>query len=87
MRALRVTQFGTPAEALATARVPLLARLAGEAASPADTRQHDRNISPDTLKVYRAAVANFSAFDGRSADKLGVDGVRAHCLHLIECGF
>ena len=29
-----------------------------------------RNMSPNTLKVYTAAVANFSAFHGRSPDKL-----------------
>ena len=36
-----------------------------------------RNMSPNTMKVYGAAVANFSAFHGRSPDKLGVEDVRA----------
>ena len=45
-----------------------------------------RNMSPNTLKVYTAAVANFSAFHGRSPDKLGIEDVRAYRLHLIERG-
>jgi hypothetical protein len=36
-----------------------------------------RNMSPNTQKVYSYAVANFSAFHGRSPDKLGVEDVRA----------
>jgi site-specific recombinase XerD len=45
-----------------------------------------RNMSPNTMKVYSAAVANFSAFHGRSPDKLGIEDVRAYRLHLIERG-
>jgi site-specific recombinase XerD len=45
-----------------------------------------RNMSPNTLKVYSYAVARFSAFHGRSPDKLGVEDVRAYRLHLIERG-
>jgi site-specific recombinase XerD len=45
-----------------------------------------RNMSPNTLKVYSYAVANFSAFHGRSPDKLGIEDVRAYRLHLIQRG-
>ena len=45
-----------------------------------------RNMSPATKKVYTYAVANFSAFDKRSADKLGIEEVRAYRLHLIKRG-
>jgi len=45
-----------------------------------------RNMSPNTQKIYSYAVANFSAFHGRSPDKLGVEDVRAYRLHLIGRG-
>lgn len=45
-----------------------------------------RNMSPSTEKVYTYAVANFSAFHGRSPNKLGVEHVREYRLHLISRG-
>ena len=44
------------------------------------------NMSPSTHKVYTYAVANFSAFQGRSPDKLGIEDVREYRLHLIGRG-
>ena len=37
-----------------------------------------RNMSPNTRKIYTYAVANFSAIQGRSPDKLGLDDVREY---------
>ena len=45
-----------------------------------------RNMSPSTHKVYTYAVAKFSAFHGRSPDKLGIEDVREYRLHLIARG-
>ena len=45
-----------------------------------------RNMSPSTQKVYTYAVANFSAFHGRSPDKLGIEQVREYRLHLMSRG-
>ena len=45
-----------------------------------------RNMSPSTQKVYTYAVANFSAFHGRSPDKLTFEDVRVYRLHLISRG-
>jgi site-specific recombinase XerD len=45
-----------------------------------------RNMSPNTHKVYTYAVANFSAFHGRSPDKLGIEHVREYRLHLMSRG-
>src|SRR3984893_6227123 len=45
-----------------------------------------RNMSPSTQKVYTYAVANFSAFHGRSPDKLTFEDVRNYRLHLIYRG-
>jgi integrase/recombinase XerD len=45
-----------------------------------------RNMSPNTQKVYTRAVANFSAFHGRSPDKLGLEDIRAYRLHLMQRG-
>ena len=45
-----------------------------------------RNMSPSTHKVYTYAVARFSAFHGRSPDKLGIEDVREYRLHLIARG-
>jgi altronate dehydratase len=45
-----------------------------------------RNMSLSTQKVYTYAVANFSAFHGRSPDKLTFEDVRAYRLHLISRG-
>jgi len=45
-----------------------------------------RNMSPSTHKVYTYAVANFSAFHGRSPDKLRIENVREYRLHLIARG-
>ena len=42
-----------------------------------------RNMSPSTLKIYTYAVANFSAFHGRSPDKLGIEHVREYRLQLM----
>jgi integrase/recombinase XerD len=43
-----------------------------------------RNMSPNTQKIYTYAVANFSAFHGRSPDKLGLEDVRDYHLHLVS---
>jgi integrase/recombinase XerD len=45
-----------------------------------------RNMSPCTKKIYVYAVARFSAFHGRSPDKLTVEDVRDYRLHLISRG-
>jgi integrase/recombinase XerD len=45
-----------------------------------------RNMSPNTQKIYIRAVANFSAFHGRSPDKLGIDEIREYRLHLMQRG-
>jgi integrase/recombinase XerD len=45
-----------------------------------------RNMSPNTQKVYTYAVANFSAFHGRSPDKLGIEDIREYRLHLMARG-
>ena len=45
-----------------------------------------RNMSPSTQKVYTYAVANFSAFHGRSPDKLDLRGRSNYRLHLISRG-
>jgi integrase/recombinase XerD len=45
-----------------------------------------RNMSPSTLKVYTYAVANYSAFHGRSPDKLVIEHVREYRLHLMKRG-
>ena len=45
-----------------------------------------RNMSPNTQKVYTYAVANFSAFHGRTPDKLGIEHVREYRLHLMARG-
>ena len=42
-----------------------------------------RNMSPNTQKIYTYAVANFSAFHGRSPDQLGLEDVRNYHLHLV----
>jgi integrase/recombinase XerD len=43
-----------------------------------------RNMSPNTQKIYTYAIANFSAFHGRSPDKLGLEDVRDYHLHLVS---
>lgn len=43
-----------------------------------------RNLSPNTQNIYVSAVARFSAFHGRSPDKLGIEDVRAYHLHLVS---
>jgi len=50
------------------------------AASPAHARRHDlpQHVAEYDEGVQRAAVANFSAFHGRSPDKLGIEDVRAY---------
>jgi Phage integrase, N-terminal SAM-like domain len=45
-----------------------------------------RNMSASSQKVYAYAVANFSAFHGRSPDKLGIEHVRQYRLHLLPRG-
>jgi site-specific recombinase XerD len=45
-----------------------------------------RNMSPNTQKIYARAVANFSAFHGRSPDKLGIEDIRTYRLHLMQRG-
>lgn len=43
-----------------------------------------RNYSPETLRHYVDAVANFARHFGRSPDRLGADAVRAYQIHLVE---
>ncbi|MHB8885966.1 MAG: tyrosine-type recombinase/integrase [Methylovirgula sp.] len=43
-----------------------------------------RNMSPNTQKIYIYAVANFSAFHGRSPDKLGLEDIRDYRLNLVS---
>ena len=45
-----------------------------------------RNMSPLTQRTYVRSVKNFSAFFGRSPDKLTFEDVRACRLHLISRG-
>src|SRR3954467_1638202 len=45
-----------------------------------------RNMSPATQRVYINAVKNFSAFFGRSPDKLTFEDVRTYQLHLVSRG-
>ena len=45
-----------------------------------------RNMSVNSQKVYIRAVANFSAFHGRSPDKLTPEDVRDYRSHLIARG-
>ena len=45
-----------------------------------------RNMSPATQCAYVSAVRNFSAFFGRSPDKLTFEDVRAYQLHLVSRG-
>jgi hypothetical protein len=45
-----------------------------------------RNMSLCTRKVYVAAVANFSAFHGRSPNRLTIAHVREYQLHLVARG-
>jgi integrase/recombinase XerD len=42
-----------------------------------------RNMSPATQRVYINTVKNFSAFFGRSPDKLTFEDVRTYQLHLV----
>jgi hypothetical protein len=46
-----------------------------------------RNMSSSTKKVYVYSVAKFSAFHGRSPDKLTVEFVRDYQLHLTSRGY
>ena len=45
-----------------------------------------RDMSPATERVYVNAVKNFSAFFGRSPDKLTFEDVRTYQLHLVSRG-
>jgi site-specific recombinase XerD len=45
-----------------------------------------RNMSPATQRVYINAVKNFSAFFGRSPDKLTFEDVRNYQMHLVSRG-
>ncbi|MCP5091470.1 MAG: tyrosine-type recombinase/integrase [Gammaproteobacteria bacterium] len=45
-----------------------------------------RNMSVNSQKIYIRAVANFSAFHGRSPDKLTLENVRDYRNHLIGRG-
>jgi hypothetical protein len=45
-----------------------------------------RNMAAGTRKVYVLAVANFSAFHGRSPDRLTLEDVRDYQLHLVARG-
>ena len=45
-----------------------------------------RNMSPNTVKVYTYAIANFARFHHQSPDKLGIDHVRDYRLHLLARG-
>ena len=43
-----------------------------------------RNMSPATKKVYSYAVANFSAFHGRSPDKLGIEEATIQIQRAVQ---
>ncbi len=45
-----------------------------------------RNMSPNTQKVYIAAVAKFARYFQQSPDKLGLENVRLYQLHLVNRG-
>jgi site-specific recombinase XerD len=45
-----------------------------------------RNMSPLTQRAYIRSVKNFSAFFGRSPDKLTFEDVRTYRLHLMSRG-
>ena len=45
-----------------------------------------RNLSANTQETYIRSVAQFSAFQRRSPDKLGVEHVRDFHLHLVSRG-
>ena len=45
-----------------------------------------RNMAVSTRKIYVAAVAGFSAYHGRSPDRLSLEDVRDYQLHLVARG-
>src|SRR5262245_3024130 len=45
-----------------------------------------RNLSPTTQRSYVHAVAKFSAYFGKSPDRLDVEDVRAYQVHLASKG-
>jgi integrase/recombinase XerD len=45
-----------------------------------------RNMALSTRKIYVAAVAGFSAYHGRSPDRLTLEDVRDYQLHLVARG-
>src|SRR3954453_23007524 len=45
-----------------------------------------RNMAVSTRKIYVASVAGFSAYHGRSPDRLTLEDVRAYQLHLVARG-
>jgi site-specific recombinase XerD len=45
-----------------------------------------RNLSPATQQSYIYAVAKFSAYFGKSPDRLSVEDVRAYQVHLVAKG-
>src|SRR5262249_21264465 len=44
-----------------------------------------RNLSPTTQRSYVHAVAKFSAYFGKSPDRLDVEDVRAYQVHMGPC--
>ena len=45
-----------------------------------------RNMALSTRKIYVSSVANFSAYHGRSPDRLSFEDVRDYQLHLVARG-
>jgi integrase/recombinase XerD len=45
-----------------------------------------RNMAAGTRTIYVRAVANFSAYHGRSPDRLTLEDVRDYQLHLVARG-
>lgn len=43
-----------------------------------------RNRSPNTIKAYVIAVAQFAAYFGRSPELLGLEDIRSYQIHLIR---
>jgi len=63
---------------MATTTTPLRERMIGD--------MQVRNMAPLTQRAYVRSVKNFSAFFGRSPDKLTFEDVRSYRLHLMSRG-